>query len=47
MFFGIWLMETNPGAHFGGEAYTGWWQLYYFLYSQAFYGLYCLKIIRR
>jgi len=23
MFFGIWLMETNPGAHFGGEAFTG------------------------
>ena len=23
MFFGIWLMETNPGAHFGGEAFKG------------------------
>ena len=21
--FGIWLMETNPGAHFGGEAFKG------------------------
>ena len=22
MFFGIWLMETNPGVFLGGEAYT-------------------------
>jgi len=23
LFFGIWLMETNPGVFPGGEAFTG------------------------